>query len=98
MSRSVALMTDTQSVDPDRTEQPARAEYRAAAAASSPNPQDWGRAVQIALQDLAQQAQRNGYGSEVDALLGADIRLHIEGTDDGVRVTAVWPAEASPES
>ena len=74
-----------------------RAEYRAQAEASSPSPQDWGRALQIVLQDLARQAERDGHGTEADALLGADLRLSVEGTPDGVRVTAVWPAGAGEQ-
>lgn len=69
---------------------PEATEYRAEADASSPSPQDWGRALQVVLQDLAEQAERDGRGSVSDALLGADLSLRIERIQDGVRITGTW--------
>lgn len=67
-------------------------EYRAEAEASSPSPQDWGRALQVVLQDLAEQAERDGRGPAGEALLGADVTLHLDGIQDGVRITGTWRA------
>ncbi len=74
--------------DPDRTE------YRADAEASSPHPQDWGRAVQLVLQELAEQAERDGRGTVAEALLGAEVRLRIEPSEEGVRIAGAWRPEA----
>ena len=70
-------------------------EYEARADASSPHPQDWGRAVSVVLQGLAEQAEQDGRGEVADVLRGADVHLHIEPIEDGVCVTGVWRPDSA---
>lgn len=78
---------------PETETAPEQTEYRATAEASSPHPEDWGRAVRVVLQDLAGQAESAGRAA--DALRDAEVLLRIEPIDEGVCITATWrPAAA----
>jgi hypothetical protein len=64
-------------------------EYAASEETTSRHPQDWGRAVAVVFERLAEQAAADG--ATVDkALLGADLALHISETTDGVKIEATW--------
>jgi hypothetical protein len=64
-------------------------EYAASEETTSRHPQDWGRAVAVVFERLAEQAAADG--ATVDsALLGADVALHISETADGVKIEATW--------
>jgi hypothetical protein len=64
-------------------------EYAASEETTSRHPQDWGRAVAVVFERLAEQAAADG--ATVDnALLGADVALHITETTDGVKIEATW--------
>jgi hypothetical protein len=68
---------------------PAEHEYTASAETTSRHPQDWGRAVAVVFERLAEQVATDE--ADVDAaLLGADIALHISETADGARFDATW--------
>jgi len=73
------------SEDRERADQ----EYRASADTTSRHPQDWGRAVAVVLERLAEQAAADGADQD-GALVGADVALHISEVVDGVRIDAVW--------
>jgi hypothetical protein len=64
-------------------------EYVASQETTSRHPQDWGRAVGIVFERLAEQAAADGADTDV-ALLDADIALHITETAEGARIDATW--------
>ncbi|HEV7623005.1 MAG TPA: hypothetical protein VGO26_02635 [Amnibacterium sp.] len=68
---------------------PTDREYAASQETTSRHPQDWGRAVAVVFERLAEQAAADG--ADIDAaLLDADIALHITETADGARIDATW--------
>ena len=76
------MTSEGSSAAPDR-------EYAASQETTSRHPQDWGRAVAVVFERLAEQAVADG--ADIDeALLGADIALHITETPDGARIDATW--------
>jgi hypothetical protein len=72
----------------DNTRAGAGTTYRATAEASSSHPQDWGRALQVVVSDLAEQAERDGLGAPESNLLDTDVVIRFVRTEDGVTVTA----------
>ena len=67
------MTSEGSSAPPDR-------EYAASQETTSRHPQDWGRAVAVVFERLAEQAVADG----------ADIALHITETPDGARIDATW--------
>lgn len=68
-------------------------EYTASEETTSRHPQDWGRAVAVVFERLAEQASADGATMD-DALLGAEVVLHISETSDGARIDATWRPRA----
>jgi hypothetical protein len=64
--------------------------YTASAESSSRNPQDWGRAVAIIFESLAEQARDAGVGPVETNMLGAEVHLRISSIPDGVTIEGTW--------
>lgn len=64
--------------------------YTAESTASSRHPQDWGRAVAVALNSLVAQSQNADTDLNTSELFGADLALHIDELADGARLTLTW--------
>lgn len=61
--------------------------FTAESTASSRHPQDWGRAVAVALNSLVAQSQNADTDLNTSELFGADLTLHIDELADGTRLT-----------
>jgi len=72
--------------DPGNRESP----YTASAESSSRNPQDWGRAVALIFESLAEQARAAGDDPAVANMVGAEVHLRITSIPDGVAITGTW--------
>lgn len=66
------------------------ATYRALEHSSSKDPNDWGRAMAVALKRLLEAAQADRSYLEHNHLIGQDITMRIEGEADGVCVYLSW--------
>jgi hypothetical protein len=66
-------------------------EYTASEETTSRHPQDWGRALGIVFERLAQSAAADGADADT-ALLDAEVAVRIGETPDGVRIDATWRA------
>ena len=75
----------------DEGNAPEGREYTASEETTSRHPQDWGRALGIVFERLAQQAAADGADADT-ALLNADVAVRISETPDGVRIDASWGA------
>jgi hypothetical protein len=64
--------------------------YTASAESSSRNPHDWGRAVALIFESLAEQARAAGGGPAVTNMVGAEVHLRITSIPDGVAITGTW--------
>ncbi|MBG6215958.1 hypothetical protein IWX75_000395 [Arthrobacter sp. CAN_A6] len=64
--------------------------FTATEESSSKHPHDWGRAMAVAISRLADMAREAGDEFEHEALLGEDLHLFVEDTDDGVDITISW--------
>lgn len=73
--------------------------FSATEESTSKHPQDWGRAMAVAICRLAEMAREAGDPVHHEALIGEDLHLFVEDTADGVSITMSWtPREqgASP--
>ncbi len=64
--------------------------FTATEESSSKHPHDWGRAMAVAISRLADMAREAGDEFEHEALLGEDLHLFVEDTEDGVNITISW--------
>ncbi len=64
--------------------------FSATEESTSKHPQDWGRAMAVAISRLAEMAREAGDPVHHEALIGEDLRLQVEHTDHGVRITVSW--------
>lgn len=64
--------------------------YRAMEHASSKDPQDWGRAMSVALMRLLEEAQADRSYLEHTHLIGQDIVMRIEAEEGGACVYLSW--------
>jgi hypothetical protein len=64
--------------------------YTASENTTSRHPQDWGRAVAVVFERLAEQARVAGNGPETRNLFDADITIHVKKIPDGVTISATW--------
>jgi hypothetical protein len=70
--------------------------FTATEESTSKHPQDWGRAMSVAICRLTDMARQAGDPVHHEALLGEDLHLFVEDTDDGVTITMSWtPREQS---
>ena len=68
--------------------------FRATEESTSKHPQDWGRAMAVAISRLAVMAREAGDPVHHEALIGEDLRLYVEDTEHGVSITMSWtPSE-----
>jgi hypothetical protein len=66
---------------------------------TSKHPQDWGRAMAVAICRLAEMAREAGDPVHHEALIGEDLHLYVEDTADGVSITMSWtPREQGASS
>ncbi|GAB3278033.1 hypothetical protein GCM10027449_17980 [Sinomonas notoginsengisoli] len=66
------------------------ATYRAIEHSSSKDPNDWGRAMAVALKRLLEEAQTDRSYLEHQHLIGQDIVMRIEAEEGGVCVHLSW--------
>ncbi|ROQ30977.1 hypothetical protein EDF46_3489 [Frondihabitans sp. PhB188] len=64
--------------------------FTAESTASSRHPQDWGRAVAVALNSLVAQSQNADTDLNTSELFGADLNLHIDELAGGARLSLTW--------
>lgn len=64
--------------------------FTAESTTSSRHPQDWGRAVAVALNSLVAQSQDADTDLKTSELFGADLILHIDELAAGARLTLTW--------
>ncbi len=57
---------------------------------TSRHPQDWGRAMAVAICRLTELAREAGDPVHDEALLGEDLHLNVGETQDGVNITMSW--------
>jgi hypothetical protein len=71
--------------------------FAATEESTSKHPQDWGRAMAVAICRLGDMARDAGDEFEHEALLGEDLHLFVEETPDGVLITMSWtPKQEAP--
>lgn len=65
---------------------------------TSKHPHDWGRAMAVAISRLTDLAREAGDTVHDEALIGEELQLFVEDTEDGVNISISWtPGEqASP--
>lgn len=64
--------------------------FTATEESTSKNPQDWGRAMSVAICRLADMARQAGDPVHHEALIGEDLHLFVEDIDVGVSITMSW--------
>lgn len=78
--------------------------FAATAESTSKHPHDWGRAMAVAICRLTDMAREAGDPVHHEALVGEDLHLFVEDTEEGVNITMSWtpreqgalPAAPSP--
>jgi hypothetical protein len=72
--------------------------FTATEESTSKHPQDWGRAMAVAICRLGDMAREAGDDFEHEALLGEDLHLFVKETHDGVNITMSWtPKREAPK-
>ncbi|WP_299166360.1 hypothetical protein [uncultured Arthrobacter sp.] len=61
----------------------------------SKHPQDWGRAMAMAISRLVELAHEAGDVVEDENLYGEDLHLYLAETDEGTNITMSWTPKAS---
>ncbi len=64
--------------------------FTATEESTSKHPQDWGRAMSVAICRLTEMARQAGDPVHDEALIGEDLQLFVEGSDAGVSITMSW--------
>ncbi|TYD00361.1 hypothetical protein FQ377_02600 [Arthrobacter echini] len=64
---------------------------------TSRHPQDWGRAMAVAICRLTDLARQAGDPVHDEALVGEELHLNVTGTDDGVSITMSWTPREQEE-
>ncbi len=64
--------------------------FSATEASTSKHPHDWGRAMSVAICRLADMAREAGDPVHHEALIGEDLHLFVEDTEQGVNITMSW--------
>ncbi|THJ68533.1 hypothetical protein E8P82_01050 [Arthrobacter echini] len=64
---------------------------------TSRHPQDWGRAMAVAICRLTDLAREAGDPVHDEALLGEDLHLNVGETADGVNITMSWTPREQEE-
>lgn len=64
--------------------------YSVSEGSTSKHPQDWGRAMARAISRLTDLAEEAGDAVEHEALLGEDLHLHVQDSEQGVIITVSW--------
>ncbi|MDQ0736228.1 hypothetical protein [Arthrobacter agilis] len=64
--------------------------FSATEESTSRHPQDWGRAMAVAICRLADMAREAGDPVHHEALIGEDLHLFVEDTEHGVSITMSW--------
>ncbi|KRF08586.1 hypothetical protein ASH00_02445 [Arthrobacter sp. Soil782] len=64
----------------------------------SKHPQDWGRAMAVAISRLVELAHEAGDVVEDENLYGEDLHLYLSETEDGANITISWTPRASASS
>ncbi|WP_104181333.1 hypothetical protein [Arthrobacter sp. B0490] len=64
--------------------------FSATEKSTSKHPQDWGRAMAVAICRLADMAREAGDPVHHEALIGEDLRLFVEDSEHGVDITMSW--------
>lgn len=68
--------------------------FTATEESTSKHPHDWGRAMAVTITRLTEMAREAGDPVHDEALIGEDLHLFVEDTEDGVSVTMSWtPSE-----
>ncbi|MBG6225524.1 hypothetical protein IWX63_002096 [Arthrobacter sp. CAN_A2] len=57
---------------------------------TSKHPHDWGRAMAVAISRLTDLAREAGDTVHDEALIGEDLQLFVEDTEDGVNISMSW--------
>ncbi|KNC18429.1 hypothetical protein AC792_12435 [Arthrobacter sp. RIT-PI-e] len=57
---------------------------------TSKHPQDWGRAMSVAITRLTEMAREAGDTVHHEALIGEDLHVYVEETEEGVNITMSW--------
>ncbi|GAB3550273.1 hypothetical protein GCM10027404_17190 [Arthrobacter tumbae] len=61
----------------------------------SKHPQDWGRAMAVAISRLVELAHEAGDVVEDENLYGEDLHLYLTETEEGANITMSWTPRAS---
>ena len=64
--------------------------FTATEESTSKHPHDWGRAMSVAICRLTDMAREAGHPVHHEALVGEDLHLFVEDTEDGVNITMSW--------
>ncbi|WDF33034.1 hypothetical protein PTW37_14450 [Arthrobacter agilis] len=64
--------------------------FTATEESTSKHPHDWGRAMAVAICRLTEMAREAGDPVHHEELIGEDLHLFVEDTDDGVNITMSW--------
>ena len=64
--------------------------FAATEESTSKHPQDWGRAMSVAICRLTEMAREAGDTVHHEALIGEDLHLFVEDTEEGVNITMSW--------
>ncbi|KQO03447.1 MULTISPECIES: hypothetical protein [unclassified Arthrobacter] len=64
--------------------------FAATAESTSKHPHDWGRAMAVAICRLTEMAREAGDPVHHEALVGEDLHLFVEDTEEGVNITMSW--------
>jgi hypothetical protein len=64
--------------------------FSATEASTSKHPHDWGRAMSVAICRLGDMAREAGDPVHHEALIGEDLHLFVEDTEQGVNITMSW--------
>jgi hypothetical protein len=64
--------------------------FTATEESTSKHPHDWGRAMAVAICRLTDMAREAGDPVHHEALVGEDLHLFVEDTEDGVNITMSW--------
>lgn len=70
--------------------------FTATEESTSKHPHDWGRAMSVAICRLTDMAREAGDPVHHEALLGEDLHLFVEDTEEGVNITMSWTPREQP--
>lgn len=70
--------------------------FTATEESTSKHPHDWGRAMSVAICRLTDMAREAGDPVHHEALLGEDLHLFVEDTEEGVNITMSWTPRERP--